>query len=417
MKRTIALIVSSVALLTSSLNVAAQKTIPSTRLNIIPAWITPDGKASVYSYSEFATENDLFTIYDDEFNVVKSFRAPNPDKITYTYYTQEREWVEIVELRYCNPTGSIIEIDGKKTGLSIDQVLKYAKETIYEGCEISSLPDGTPVIAQIFWRDDEYGKKYPQRFYMLTDFDAWGLYEAQYDTSYRQLGEWGEPEEHTETRSAELLYIELVQPDGSSGRNDYVLTRGIFSDDYCLIYHSYKTVTYSQENETSKAWGSKLKSTGYKIYDSEGNLVSSIQLPQGLYSIAASRDDLRYMDINGKRYVICPVINDDNEYYYVVYRLDDRSNLTMVATTPASKIAPRAPRRGENVTVTLNEKVAAAGCVIRVVSTNGQTVMQENVPAGQSTFDINTSRFPQGIYVVSVSSSEANTDVAKIVIR
>ncbi|MDE6511704.1 MAG: T9SS type A sorting domain-containing protein [Muribaculaceae bacterium] len=55
--------------------------------------------------------------------------------------------------------------------------------------------------------------------------------------------------------------------------------------------------------------------------------------------------------------------------------------------------------------------------MVQVVSASGHTMLAAKLPAGQNQLDIDTSGFPQGMYVVTVSGNGTNKEVAKIIVR
>ncbi len=119
--------------------------------------------------------------------------------------------------------------------------------------------------------------------------------------------------------------------------------------------------------------------------------------------------------MSDKMYFVFSVHNVTySNYCLLVYTTDGSSaGIKQVAMMPVSKVSPTAPRRGERVTVTLDEQMAAHGAEVRVVGSDGQVMMQSKTAAGQNTLDIPTQRLKQGVYVVTVGDKEAT----KIVIR
>ena len=55
--------------------------------------------------------------------------------------------------------------------------------------------------------------------------------------------------------------------------------------------------------------------------------------------------------------------------------------------------------------------------LLSVVNGNGQTVMQAPVANGQTSYRLNTSNLPAGLYVVKVDNGKRMTESCKIVVR
>ncbi|MDE6380351.1 MAG: T9SS type A sorting domain-containing protein [Muribaculaceae bacterium] len=136
-------------------------------------------------------------------------------------------------------------------------------------------------------------------------------------------------------------------------------------------------------------------------------------------------DELKKNDyVEGVR-IVSPIgdtfeaVDDDGEEYTYT-RLNSGGNagsVALVSVAPSARVSPRAPRKGENVSVSIDLELVGKDCIVNVVSSSGQTVLETRMPEGESHLNINTSRFSKGVYVVTVSAEAVSKEVAKIIIR
>lgn len=154
----------------------------------------------------------------------------------------------------------------------------------------------------------------------------------------------------------------------------------------------------------------------FVVFNSDNQKITSIDAPSG-YEIIG--DDITYLKLGKNVYLVLDMYNKQNDYYYTAfYRINDTGNsVSLVSMAPSARISPRVPRKGEKVTVTVGSEMQERNCQVQVVSASGQTVMNSEIPAGQSQLDINTSRLSKGVYVVTVSSEGVSKEAAKIIIR
>lgn len=154
----------------------------------------------------------------------------------------------------------------------------------------------------------------------------------------------------------------------------------------------------------------------FVVFNSDNQKITSIDAPSG-YEIIGG--DITYLKLGKNVYLVLDMYNKQNDYYYTAfYRINDTGNsVSLVSMAPSARISPRVPRKGEKVTVTVGSEMQERNCQVQVVSASGQTVMNSEIPAGQSQLDINTSRLSKGVYVVTVSSEGVSKEAAKIIIR
>ncbi len=160
---------------------------------------------------------------------------------------------------------------------------------------------------------------------------------------------------------------------------------------------------------------------GIKVFNSECNEIAQLNIPNG-YELTEDWDSFAFLRLGNSIYFKAGLHKDGDQYYdqnfIALYKIDDNGNgVSLVAIAPAAKVSPRAPRKGENVTVTISSEMSGRDCMLQVTSTSGQTIFDTKIPTGQTQIDINTSSFPKGVYVVSVVDNGDIRETAKIIIR
>lgn len=419
------MLVSSACLLASAAKEVT--TVPSDQFNILPGYFAKDGKSMVY-FEDVENSDDSrvgkFSIYDEDFSLVKSFvTLPIPDYVS-EHYSQSRYegymTVDSIALQHVN-WGDVLEINGESYDLSIERVQSYVY-AIYGKGEIATLvsSDNTyQVVALSYYEEEKYGKKFPNDFYQES-YGRWYHNTADYGnaTIYGPFGDWGRQEGWSHNEGYIISVYNYVDQNDS----EMNLTRGVFSDDCCYILPiSEKESTYEEKEYPGvpgwiyyKKWDVTYRTVGYQVYNSSNEEVARIDLPKGFDGNSWT---LNLLKLGGNLYIVADAENiEEGKDYSIVYRLDSNNSVSLVTMAPTSKVSPRNPRRGENVTVSLDSSVGE-GSMVQVVSTSGQTMLNTKIPAGQTQLDINTSGFNQGVYVVTVSSNGSSKEAAKIIVR
>lgn len=396
--------------------------IPSGRLGMLPSF-TKDGKGFAYSY--FYENDELntmrFCIYDEDFQMVKDFTTILGTPNEYRYKTQEREQIPVTAtLRYEDQRSEFLSINGISEGLSIESVLYELNHSDRGEWEICDLADGRKVVAaSSYFKEDFFGKKYPEMFYGQVE-GRWFLFKADYYAEYAPFGEWKEPVISEGIRYPGIVEIEILQKEGAD-QEWFELTRGIFSDDFNYVLPEYEKEEFTNEftyEDTDrvylKIFGYKSRIKRFKAYDSSNNVVASFELPDG-YS-CRDEEYLKFWRLGDKRYISVEA-ESSTEYVDIIYRLDENNKVTQVAIAPLAKVAPRAPRQGELVTVSFDDNLIDSPKTINVISASGQNVYKTRLPAGQSSVDLDTSQLIQGMYVVTVTVDDRSRETAKIIVR
>ncbi len=407
--------------LTSSLAADVTSIIPDGRLTLLPSF-SNDGKgfAFTYSYEDSETNTMRFCIYDEDLQLIKEFVTIPGTPNEYCYQTQERERIPVKANIYNEyRREEALSIDGVSEGLSIEMVLNELNHREPGRWEIGMMEDNVQLTVYRYYAEKEFGKKYPEIFYKQVE-GLWYYFEVSYDTEYAPYGEWKDPSTSERLSYPRILDIEIIQIEGGD-EGYFELTRGIFNEDFNYVLPEYKKEEIYKEytyNDTDwvykKEFGYISKLIGFKVFNSSNKEVAYFDIPEGY--ICNYDFSPKFLRLGDKRYISIRT-ESSSEYFDVLYRLDEINKVCPIAIIPITKVSPRAPRRGEVVTVTFDEKTIPLPKTINIISTSGQNVHKVKLSGGQSSLDIDTSRLNQGMYVVTVLTDGNSKEAAKIIVR
>lgn len=284
--------------------------------------------------------------------------------------------------------------------------------------------DGAPVAYSSdpihYYNFNNYEYKYPEDYYVWRKAEN-KIYSVRISYQARDYGFIGYGDPQTETRTYYPEIVELYpRSEKSNDIDDIVVSQTLFNSDaaYEWIMPILEAVEVSYSNESEQVSGTEVKCTGISAVSENGATVASTKYPTGYFS--NHQPDIYLYDLDGTAFLVVSLHKDDNQYdddYYVVYELTDGgSSLKMVGTPMSVGVSPRAPRIGENVTVSLGEP-AGKDCFVEVVSSTGRTVLRRKMTAGDTSTSINTADFNKGIYIVTVNGQGNAREAAKIIVR
>ena len=156
-----------------------------------------------------------------------------------------------------------------------------------------------------------------------------------------------------------------------------------------------------------------------------GNVLATIMFDEGYrfdsYLIGGGQA-LSLVHFENKNYIVANVekagSNGEKERACIFYAITpgDASSIKAVRTERTGvKATPEFARKSEMVVVDFRGIENAK--LLSVVNGNGQTVMQAPVANGQTSYRLNTSNLPAGLYVVKVDNGKRMTESCKIVVR
>lgn len=246
-------------------------------------------------------------------------------------------------------------------------------------------------------------------------------------------GAWKEDPEKSDERSFEIRPINLYYYDMASLYDDghFLITQNLFNADKAYEYVvpiCQQSVVRTEETDLDGDGEADQITTwygcdypGFKIMQDNGNVVATIMLDEG-YSLNTYDSDFTFVHFENKNYIVANVqkagSNGETEYASIFYAITpgDASSIKAVRTERTGlKATPEFARKNEMVVVDFSTIENAK--LLSVVNGNGQTVMQTPVANGQTSYRLNTSNLPAGLYVVKVDNGKRMTESCKIVVR
>ena len=250
-------------------------------------------------------------------------------------------------------------------------------------------------------------------------------------------GAWKEDPEKSDERSFEISPINLYYYDMASLYDDghFLITQNLFNADKAYEY----VVPICQQSvgrtdETDIDGDGEVDQIvtwygcaypGFKIMQDNGNVLATIMFDEGYrfdsYLIGGGQA-LSLVHFENKNYIVANVekagSNGETERACIFYAITpgDASSIKAVRTERTGvKATPELARKNEMVVVDFRGIENAK--LLSVVNGNGQTVMQTPVANGQTSYRLNTSNLPAGLYVVKVDNGKRMTESCKIVVR
>lgn len=246
-------------------------------------------------------------------------------------------------------------------------------------------------------------------------------------------GAWKEDPEKSDERSFEIRPINLYYYDMASLYDDghFLITQNLFNADKAYEYVvpiCQQSVVRTEETDLDGDGEADQITTwygcdypGFKIMQDNGNVVATIMLDEG-YSLNTYDSDFTFVHFENKNYIVANVQKAGNdgktEYASVFYAITpgDAASIKAVRTERTGlKATPEFARKNEMVVVDFRGIENAK--LLSVANGNGQTVMQTPVANGQTSYRLNTSNLPAGLYVVKVDNGKRMTESCKIVVR
>lgn len=250
-------------------------------------------------------------------------------------------------------------------------------------------------------------------------------------------GAWKEDPEKSDELSFEIRPINLCYYDMASLYDDgyFLITQNLFNADKAYEYvvpicqlSVERTVETDLDgdgevDQITTWYGCDYP--GFKIMQDNGNVVATIMFDEGYrfdsYSMGTGQA-LSLVHFENKDYIVTNVKKTESdgktESASIFYAITpgDASSIKAVRTERTGlKATPEFARKNEMVVVDFSTIENAK--LLSVVNGNGQTVMQTPVANGQTSYRLNTSNLPAGLYVVKVDNGKRMTESCKIVVR
>lgn len=424
----------------------------------VPGMFTCDGKSRMSNYLDYNEKN--VKVYNEDLEVEKEFDLvlPNAQSYAVTKY-RELLWKNMPQfdkvVDYADDPIAIekVTVDLIRDMTELNEYYEPRKIFGKEAVITETSRTATSVSFDISVNKDslevskDYNGKLTGHYYIgqityslvdsLTssgDRQQCGKYSGTLKYYGPSLtGAWKEDPEKSDERSFEIRPINLYYYDMASLYDDghFLITQNLFNADkayeyvipICQLSVERTTETDSDgdgEPDLIVTWYG-CTYPGFKIMQDNGNVVATIMLDEG-YSLNTYDSEFTFVHFENKNYIVANVQKAGNdgktEYASVFYAITpgDAASIKAVRTERTGlKATPEFARKNEMVVVDFRGIENAK--LLSVVNGNGQTVMQTPVANGQTSYRLNTSNLPAGLYVVKVDNGKRMTESCKIVVR
>lgn len=428
----------------------------------VPGMFTCDGKSRMSNYLDYDEKN--VKVYNEDLEVEKEFDLvlPNAQSYAVTKY-RELLWKNMPQFdKVVDYAGAPIAIEKVTVDLIRDlaELNEYYEPRKIFGKEAvitETSRTATSVSFDISVNKDslevskDYNGKLTGHYYIgqityslvdsLTlsgDRQQCGKYSGTLKYYGPSLtGAWKEDPEKSDERSFEIRPINLYYYDMASLYDEdyFLITQNLFNADKAYEYvvpicqlSVERTVETDLDgdgevDQITTWYGCDYP--GFKIMQDNGNVVATIMFDEGYrfnsYSMGTDQA-LSLVHFENKDYIVAEVektgSDGKTESASIFYAITpgDASSIKAVRTERTGlKATPEFARKNEMVVVDFSTIENAK--LLSVVNGNGQTVMQTPVANGQTSYRLNTSNLPAGLYVVKVDNGKRMTESCKIVVR
>lgn len=423
----------------------------------VPGMFTCDGKSRMSNYLGYDEKN--VKVYNEDLEVEKEFDLVLPNAETYAI-TKYREllWKNMPQF------DKVVDLAGYPTAIenmTADQIRRdmtelneyYEPRRLFgkEAVITETSRTATSVSFDISVNKDslevskDYNGKLTGHYYIgqityslvdsLTssgDRQQCGKYSGTLKYYGPSLtGAWKESPEKSDVRSfarpLTLIYNDMIS---AYDEGLFLITQNLFNADKAYEYvvpicqqsveRTVETdIDGDGEVDQITTWYG-CDYTGFKIMQDNGNVVATIMFDEGYRFNEGRALDLVHFE--NKNYIVANVkktgSDGETEYASIFYAITpgDAASIKAVRTERTGlKATPELARKNEMVVVDFSTIENAK--LLSVVNGNGQTVMQVPVANGQTSYRLNTSNLPAGLYVVKVDNGKRMTESCKIVVR
>lgn len=425
----------------------------------VPGMFTCDGKSRMSNYLDYDEKN--VKVYNEDLEVEKEFDLVLPNEQTYAV-TKYRELLwknmpqfdKVVDYEFNpnaieNVTADLIRDDmnylygyygkplfGKeavitetsRTATSVSFDISVNKDSLEVSTDYNGKLTGHYYIGQIT--------------YSLVNSDSLRQQCGKYSGTLKYYGPsltgaWKEAPEKSNEQSFEIRPLKMCYYDMASlfDESYFLITQNLFNADKAYEYVvpiCQQSVERTDETDIDGdgevdqivTWYG-CAYPGFKIMQDNGNVLATIMFDEGYrfdsYLIGGGQA-LSLVHFENKNYIVANVekagSNGEKERACIFYAITpgDASSIKAVRTERTGvKATPEFARKSEMVVVDFRGIENAK--LLSVVNGNGQTVMQVPVANGQTSYRLNTSNLPAGLYVVKVDNGKRMTESCKIVVR
>lgn len=421
----------------------------------VPGMFTCDGKSRMSNYLDY--DEKSVKIYDENLDVEKEFDLVLPNMETYSV-TKYREllWknmpqfdkvVDFVidpiaiervtadQIRDLRTNDGYYVLLGKeavitetsRTATSVSFDISVNKDSLELSTDYNGKLTGHYYIGKITY-------SLVDTLLLNGDRQQCGKYSGTLKYYGASLtGAWKEAPEKGDVKrynveALNLYYCDMLSPYDDSR---FLITQNLFNADKAYEYVApicQQSVERTEESDLDGdgevdqivTWYG-CTYPGFKIMQDNGNVVATVMFDDG-YILNRYNSYLDFVHFENKNYIVAGVektVGDgktENASIFYAIAPGDAASIKAVRTERTGlKATPEFARKNEMVVVDFRGIENAK--LLSVVNGNGQTVMQTPVANGQTSYRLNTSNLPAGLYVVKVDNGKRMTESCKIVVR
>lgn len=419
----------------------------------IPTQYTCNGKGRVVTKHEDGTAS----IFDNKLKEEKTFSLINSNLSEYYTLYKTREYVFKDEtLKKHTISSYATNYDIIPQGFSLDDFLEnhwYALREKYNFIWIREIAtyreiakDENSVTFELGVGDNDAKNDYLSKYqyenvvYPIGKFvfrkvnNAYGGTNIICDIEYTNheykrsySGDWKESK--VEGYSLEnLIDINCWDVSSPSENIDLMFTQNLFNKDDA---YEYVSPLYEYEKSNKESYDRdqdgeidsikldyRAKCVGFQIVQDNGKVLSSVKFGNG-YVKEISSNRIKLLHFADDDYLVVNVHDEQYNYatiYYAFTHNNPAASLKAVRTeNHGISVNPGIVRQSEVVNVDVSDFKNARQVV--VVSSNGQTMMKQQIASGQKNVQLQTMSLPKGMYVVKVSDGKTASDNCKIIVR
>lgn len=421
----------------------------------VPGMFTCDGKSRMSNYLDY--DEKSVKIYDENLDVEKEFDLVLPNMETYSV-TKYREplWknmpqfdkvVDFVidpiaiehvtadQIRDLRTNDGYYLLFGKeavitetsRTATSVSFDISVNKDSLELSTDYNGKLTGHYYIGKITY-------SLVDTLLLNGDRQQCGKYSGTLKYYGASLtGAWKEAPEKGDVKRYDVEALNLYYCDMLSPYDDsrFLITQNLFNADKAYEYVApICQQSVERTDETDLDGDGEVDQIvtwygctypGFKIMQDNGNVVATVMFDDG-YILNRYNRYLDFVHFENKNYIVAGVektVGDgktENASIFYAIAPGDAASIKAVRTERTGlKATPEFARKNEMVVVDFSTIENAK--LLSVVNGNGQTVMQTPVANGQTSYRLNTSNLPAGLYVVKVDNGKRMTESCKIVVR
>lgn len=415
----------------------------------VPGMFTCDGKSRMSNYLDFGEKN--VRVYNEDLEVEKEFDLvlPNVERYSVTKY-RELLWKNmpqfdrVVDYYDFNPIENVTA-DLIRDGVSYFYG-DFGKETVITETSrtATSVSFDISVNKDLLEVSKDYNGKLIDHYYIgQITYSLVDSLTFKYSGTLKYYGPsltgaWKEAPEKNNVQSYDVSALDLYYSDMVSlcDENYFLITQNLFNADKAYEYVvpiCQQSVERTDEIDSDGdgevdqivTWYG-YACPGFKIMQDNGNVLATIMFDEGYrfdsYSIGGGYRVLSLVHFENKNYIVANVEKTGSDgkterasIFYAITPGDAASIKAVRTERTGVKATPEFARKSEMVVVDFRGIENAK--LLSVVNGNGQTVMQAPVANGQTSYRLNTSNLPAGLYVVKVDNGKRMTESCKIVVR